>query len=397
MPVSAINALTMTHAACPAFLDVLGPLGKDPERLLIWGGVLLAAGAAAWGVHRLIYFVLSRVLPEPKLVRYTRMPTRVLLVLFAMRVAVEAAPLLVVAFGFERLVAPDGEWFWLGQFYIVGIIVGVTWLVIGFISGADDIVLRRYRVDVRDNLVARRMHTQVRVISRTLMIIAGLLGGAAALMTFESIREFGISLLASAGIAGIILGLAARPTFENLIAGIQIALTQPIRLDDAVVVEGEWGWIESITSTYVVIKIWDERRLIVPFKRFIEQPFQNWTRTSADIIGTVFLHCDYRVSVDGLRRELKRLCANSPKWDGRVAVLQVTEAGERTVQLRALVSAADSPSAWDLRCEVREKLLAYLQSEYPEALPRIRAELGDDAADVSVQVDGQATSRSHSA
>ena len=373
------------------------PFTEDPERLLIWGVVLIVAGALAWGLHRLLYVVLSRLLPEPKLVRFTRMPTRVLLVLFAMRLATETAPALVVTFGFAPLIAIDGQWEWLSHLYIVGIIVAVTWLVIGFIGGADDIILRRYRVDVRDNLAARRMHTQVRVISRTLMIIAGLLGSAAALMTFEGIREFGISLLASAGIAGIILGLAARPTFENLIAGIQIALTQPIRLDDAVVVEGEWGWVEAITSTYVVIKIWDERRLIVPFKRFIEQPFQNWTRTSADIIGTVYLHCDYRVSVDGLRAELKRLCEQSPKWDGRVAVLQVTEAGEKTVQLRALVSAADSPSAWDLRCEVREKLVAYLQSEYPEALPRIRAELGGDLADESVHVDGQATSHSHSA
>jgi small-conductance mechanosensitive channel len=241
-------------------------------------------------------------------------------------------------------------------------------------------------MDVRDNRLARRMHTQVRVIARTLMIIVGLIGGAAALMTFDSVRQFGLSILASAGIAGLILGLAARPTFENIIAGIQIALTQPITLDDAVVVEGEWGWIEEITATYVVVKVWDERRLIVPFKRFIEQPFQNWTRTTADIIGTVFIHCDYAVPVADVRAELKRLCEANDKWDKRVCVLQVTEAGERAIQLRALVSAADSPTAWDLRCEIREQLVAFIRDNYPRALPRVRAELdidedGPDAPD----------------
>ncbi|MEN0021112.1 MAG: mechanosensitive ion channel domain-containing protein, partial [Planctomycetota bacterium] len=221
----------------------------------------------------------------------------------------------------------------------------------------------------------RRMHTQVVVIGRTLMFIAGLIGAASALMTFESIREFGVSLLASAGIAGLILGLAARPTFENLIAGIQIALTQPIRLDDAVIVEGEWGWIEQITATYVVIKIWDERRLIVPFKRFIEEPFQNWTRRSADIIGTVTLHCDYTVPVAALRTELERLCKASERWDGRVCVLQMIDAKQSTVELRALVSAADSPTAWDLRCEIREALIDFIRDKYPHALPRVRATL----------------------
>ena len=193
-------------------------------------------------------------------------------------------------------------------------------------------------------------------------------------MTFPSLRAVGFSLFASAGAAGLIVGLAARPTLSNLIAGLQIALTDPIRIDDVVIVEGEWGWIEEINTTYVVVRIWDLRRLVVPLTHFIEKPFQNWTRRSADILGTVFFYADYTVPVDEIRAELRRIVEGSELWDGEVCGLQVTNATERTVELRALVSAATSPEAWDLRCMVRERMIEFLMRHYPESLPRVRAE-----------------------
>jgi small-conductance mechanosensitive channel len=198
-------------------------------------------------------------------------------------------------------------------------------------------------------------------------------------MTFDKVRQLGTTLLASAGIVGIIVGLAAQKSISTLFAGIQLAITQPIRIDDVVIVENEWGRIEEISLTYVVVRIWDLRRLIVPITYFLEKPFQNWTRISADLLGTVFLYVDYTVPVEAVRSELKSILENSKLWDGRVCVLQVTNASERTVELRALMSAADSSSAWELRCEVREKLIAFIRQNYPDALPKVRAELTESA------------------
>jgi small-conductance mechanosensitive channel len=254
--------------------------------------------------------------------------------------------------------------------------IGVaTWLGVRCVGAIEASFTRRYPIDAADNLQARRVLTQVRVLGRSATVMLILLGLAAALMTIPGVRQIGTSLLASAGLAGLALGFAAKPVLSNLIAGLQIALTQPIRLDDVVIIEGEWGRIEEITGTYVVVRIWDQRRLVVPLNWFIENPFQNWTRTNAQVIGTVFLWLDYRVPMEPLRAELQRLCAATPTWDGRVCVLQVTDANERAVQLRALVSSADSGSNWDARCFVREGLLAYVQRHYPEALPRWRGEL----------------------
>lgn len=255
----------------------------------------------------------------------------------------------------------------------LGMIGVCAWLLINTTLVGRTLVLRRYDITVADNLRARSMRTQVTMLLRVVWVLICVLAVACMLMTFERIRQLGISLLASAGLIGIVAGFAAQKSLATLVAGIQLAITQPIRLDDVVVIEGEWGRIEEITLTYVVVRIWDERRLVVPISRFLEQPFQNWTRTSAQILGTVFLWTDYTIPIAALRKELKRVVAASPLWDGRVCLLQVTDAGERTLQLRALVSASDSGKCWDLRCDVREKLVDYVQQNHPGALPRLRA------------------------
>lgn len=252
------------------------------------------------------------------------------------------------------------------------LIAAITWLGIQCIRGACEAMIALHPLNVADNLEARRVHTQSRVISRILMSIVALIGLASILMSFPNIRQIGMSLLASAGLAGLVAGIAARPVLGNLIAGLQIALSQPIRLDDVVIVENEWGWIEEITGTYVVVRLWDERRLVVPLQWFIEHPFQNWTRTSSQIIGTVFFWVDYRMPLEPLREELARVCKTAKEWDGRAALLQVTDASERALQLRVLVSSVDSPRNWDLRCLVREALVAFVQNHYPEYLPTIR-------------------------
>jgi len=255
------------------------------------------------------------------------------------------------------------------------LIASLGWLSIKAIHMFRDLILSNYDVQARDNLQARRVYTQIGVISNILTAGVILLTAALMLMVFGAIRQIGVSILASAGIVGIILGFAAQKALGNLIAGIQIAVAQPIRIDDAVVVENEWGWIEEITLTYVVVRIWDLRRLILPISYFIEKPFQNWTRTQADILGSVFIYADYTVPVKGLRAEFERILRESPYWDKKVKVVQVTNATEQTVELRFLMSAADSPTAWNLRCEVREKLLGFLQERFPQSLPKTRVEL----------------------
>jgi small-conductance mechanosensitive channel len=243
------------------------------------------------------------------------------------------------------------------------------------IGAFEDAAIRRYPMDVADNLRARRVVTQVRVLGRTADVIVVIIGASIILLTIPGVRQLGASLLASAGVAGLAIGLAAKPVLSNLIAGLQIALTQPIRLDDVVIIEGEWGRVEEITGSYVAVRIWDERRLVVPLNWFIENPFQNWTRRSSQLIGTVFLMLDYRMPLAPLREELKRLCEEAPEWDRRVCLLQVTDANDRSMQLRALVSSTDSGRNWDLRCHVREGLINYVQTHHPDALPRWRGEL----------------------
>jgi len=253
-------------------------------------------------------------------------------------------------------------------------IVAATWMVTAAIRGVADGVIARHPADMADNLAARRIQTQTRVLARIASGTALIAGLALVLMTFPRARQVGASLLASAGVAGLVVGLAARSVFGNLLAGLQIALAQPIRIDDVLIVQGEWGRVEEITATYVVLRLWDERRLIVPLGWFIENPFQNWTRRSAQILGTVFLWLDYTLPVDAIRAEARRLCEASPNWDRRVCAVQVTEATERAVQLRILVSSAASGPNFDLRCELREALIDFIRREHPAALPRLRAE-----------------------
>jgi small-conductance mechanosensitive channel len=332
-------------------------------------GTLVVAVLAAWVVHAFLFFLLKR------MTKRTKTDADDTLVIGLRKPCLLAFPLLGIQLVLPQIGLPQEALGFLRHMNGIALIASVMWILMALIRAVEQIILSHYRLDVSDNRHARHLHTQFRIMRRTLITVVIIIGSAAILMTFPTVRQLGTSLLASAGIAGLVLGLAARPTIENLVAGMQLAFTKPVTIDDVVVIQGEWGRIEEITATYVVVRIWDQRRLVVPFSWILQQPFQNWTRTTADILGTIYLHADYTVPVDELRAELERILKESPKWDGRVCGLVVTDAKAETLELRALVSAADSGSAWDLRCDVREKLIAFLQREYPHCLPRVRAEL----------------------
>lgn len=254
------------------------------------------------------------------------------------------------------------------------LILALSALAMGAIKGLAEGLIRKNPLDIEDNLHARRVATQTRVLSRSAQVLVLMGGAAMALMTFPGARQVGASLLASAGVLGIVGGLAARPVFSNLIAGLQLALAQPIRLDDVLIVKGEFGRVEEINGTYVVLKLWDERRLVVPLQWFIENPFENWTRTGSQIMGTVFLWVDYLTPVEPIRAEAKRLTEAAPEWDKRVFALQVTEVTDKAVQLRVLVSSGSAGKNFDLRCRLREGLLAFLAREFPGSMPRMRVD-----------------------
>jgi small-conductance mechanosensitive channel len=260
------------------------------------------------------------------------------------------------------------------------LIGGVAALLVWAVSISQSVVLSRFDISAADNLRARQVYTQLHVISRVAYVTIVVFAAAAALMLFQEVRHVGTSLLASAGIVGVIAGIAAQKTLANVIAGFQIALAQPVRQDDVVVVEGEWGRVEEITLTYVIVHIWDDRRLILPLSYFIEKPFQSWTRTSADITGSVLLWVDYSFNVEAGREALKRIIENSPLWDKRFWNLQVSDATDRTIQLRVLATSADSSKSWDLRCEIREKFIDFIQENQPDSLPKLRAYLTEPKA-----------------
>ncbi|NJL11917.1 MAG: mechanosensitive ion channel [Microscillaceae bacterium] len=262
------------------------------------------------------------------------------------------------------------------QFWVQAYQIAFIWLV-SLIIRRSIVVVREVLADYlndekANNLNSRKLLTQYRMLERIASFIVILLALAFILLTFDSIRQVGVGLLTSAGVLGIVIGFAAQKSIANVVAGIQLAFAQPIRLDDVVIVENEWGRIEEVTLTFVVVKLWDERRLVVPVNYFIEKPFQNWTRQSSELTGAVFIYTDYTVPVEALRTELFRLLEENPLWDRRVKVLQVTDATEQTVQLRALMSAADASQTFDLRCHIREALITFLQKHHPEALPHTR-------------------------
>jgi small-conductance mechanosensitive channel len=326
--------------------------------------VALFAVIGALVVHRVGRAMLRRALgslPIPRaIIDATQSAAAAALPLFALQVVWTAAPDSLRHIAIVR------------HYNGLLLILAVTWLGLRVIKGLANGVVEWHPATMEDNLHARRIQTQAKVLSRSAMVVVLLAGCAMALMTFPGARQVGASLLASAGVIGIVAGIAARPVFSNLIAGLQIALAQPIRLDDVLIVEGEWGRVEEITGTYVVLKVWDERRLIVPLQWFIEHPFQNWTRTSAQIHQSVFLHLDFTTPLDPLRAELQRIVESAPEWDGRTAQAVVTDTTESTMKVRVLVSARAAGPAFDLGCKVREGLIAFVAREYPGSLPRAR-------------------------
>ncbi|AMA57610.1 mechanosensitive ion channel family protein [Bradyrhizobium sp. CCGE-LA001] len=364
----------MTWQAVIAEID--GMFGWIPSWFV---GLSLVAGAIllALAFYRFAAWLLNRAFG-------TRLP---LLSVFIDRTAGPAQlALCLAAVALVLPLAPLSDAFRtpLTSLFVVAFIALIGWISIRIVDMSAARYLQNFR-DVTENFVARKHVTQVRVFKRVTDTIIVIITVSTALMTFDSVKQYGVSLFASAGAAGIIVGLAARPLLSNLIAGLQIAITQPIRIEDAVIIENEWGWIEDIAATYVVIRLWDWRRMVVPLSYFIEKPFQNWTRDTASLIGVIALHVDYRADVARIRRWLEGAVKESKLWDGEVVNLQVIDADSRTIELRALVSARNAPQSWDLRCEMREKLIAFIRDEMPEALPRERAILipsGDDAADL---------------
>jgi len=322
------------------------------------------------GIHYLVFRLLRKQQAASQrrslgFQRYLAWPARGVLLLIGLRVILPHVP----KFPGELLEQVE-------QIVECLLVLFVGWLAIGGVYVFQAFTLSRFDTTVADNLRARRVHTQMQFFRRMLIAIVVLLDAGALLWSLHDPRlwKFGTGLLASAGLASLVLATAARSAASNLIAGIQIALAEPIRIDDVVVIQGDWGRIEEITSTYVIVKIWDERRLVVPLSYFIEQPFENWTRRRGDLLGTAFLYVDYSVPVEPLRAELLRIVQESNLWDKRVCGLQVTNLTDRVMELRCLVSSAGSSQSFDLRCLVREKMIAFIAENYPHALPSLRVE-----------------------
>jgi small-conductance mechanosensitive channel len=276
------------------------------------------------------------------------------------------------------------------QLLAMAMVMSLGWFAIGLVYVIERALLRRYDMTVENNMRARQVHTQMVIFRRIMIGFIFILTAGCLLWTFhdERIWKAGTGLLASAGIASLILATAAKSTASNFLAGLQIALTSPIRIDDVVVVQGEWGTIEEITSAYVVVKIWDQRRLIVPLSYFIENSFTNWTRRSADILGTAFLYVDYSVPVEMMRTQLQKIAESSPFWDKRVCGLQVTDLKEHTMEIRCLVSSRNSSESFDLRCLVREEMIAFLRDNYPDSFPRMRLSRAEAPSTPSSEFDG---------
>jgi small-conductance mechanosensitive channel len=334
-------------------------------------GILIGAAVLGLIIHSLIIRLISRWQSKRPVViqgmslrlEHWRAPLRALL------------PAAFVAFTLPALYLSSGLLSVIRHVVGLWVIAAIAWFLMRTVTMASELVLSRYDITATEALNGRGVSTQVRVFERVLHVVIAVVAAAIMFMSFNSLREFGVSILASAGIAGLVIGFAAQRSISTLLAGVHIALTQPIRLGDAILAEGEFGNVEEITLSYVVIKLWDERRLIVPISHFIEKPFQNWTRESTALIGAVFLYCDYRIPVQALREELKRILESTDLWNGKVWALQVTNATQESVELRALCSADDAPRTWDLRCYVREKLIEFIRQRFPDSLPQTRIEV----------------------
>ncbi|HUD85019.1 MAG TPA: mechanosensitive ion channel family protein [Xanthobacteraceae bacterium] len=329
--------------------------------------VLVTAVAVAWLIHAVVLALVHRLLPGQRpylrsILDATKNPTRLGLLLLAFAIALPTTPL-------------DAETkSVLAQCLVLATICLLGWIALTALHIGANLYLLRFRIDVDDNLVARKHLTQVRVLTRALDTVIVLVTLGFALMTFAAVRQYGVSLFASAGIAGVIFGLAAQPLLSNLIAGVQLAVTQPIRLEDAVTVQNEYGWIEEINATYVVVRLWDLRRLIVPLNYFIQQPFYNWSRQSATTIGSVLLYLDYTAPVDVVRKKAAELVAQSGKDNAKVTNVQVTNTTAQAIEVRVLVSSDSAATTSNVCAALREQLIAFLQHEHPEALPRGRSE-----------------------
>lgn len=344
--------------------------------------ILALALVAGLLAYKLVFRLLTRAVARRDLfwrsvVSRSRRPIRLALVALALAVGAGAAPL-----------SNRGEGIIVHALLIAAIVL-IAWIARIVLHSWTTVYLRQFSLEAEDNLLARKHVTQGRIFEKVANVLILMLAAAAVLMTFDTVRQYGVSLLASAGAAGLVVGFALQPVLKNLFAGIQLAITQPIRIDDAVIVEGEWGQVEEITGTYVVIRIWDLRRLIVPLSYFIEQPFQNWTRESASLIGVVLIYLDHTADVARLRREAQAIVEASALWDGRTFAVQVTDFRERVMEVRVLASARNAGMAFDLRCAVREKLVAWLQREMPHALPRTREEVSVDGGVLPPEVLGQ--------
>ena len=358
-----------------ALLPIVAGINSRPTRIF-WGRGLTAILYAGW-IVALLWLVFRAIRAVEKRMRLwaerTRsLPTKILVPIIGQSLRL-SVPLLGIILLLPLLKLPE-NWTWVTQ-KGVGIlfIITLSFLIIHGINAMQAALLSRQRLDQPDNLSARRIYTQVSVIRKIIISAVVIIATGSVLMLFDPVRQFGTSILASAGIAGIVIGFAAQRTLGNVLAGIQIALTQPLLIDDIVVVEGEFGQIEEITLTYVTVRTWDLRRMILPITYFVEKPFQNWSRVSTDLLGAVVLYLDYQAPIGELRKELKRLVENNPKWDRKVCGLQVTDTKQSTIEVRALVSGTDPGKLSDLRCEVREGLIEFLCRNYPESLPRQRS------------------------
>jgi small-conductance mechanosensitive channel len=336
--------------------------------LLVSACVVAAAIAISLVLRAMVLWLLRRVanrsgaLLGQSLVRHSDHPTRWIFPLLAVLSVLPGLPLSPKAMSaLEHIIG-------------LGLIAATAWLAVLLIAITSDVLANRYRIDVADNLVARRIQTQFQIFRRILNVLVAVVTVAIMLMTFPAIKHIGMSILASAGLASLVVGVAMKDTLSNLIAGVQIAFAQPFRLEDAVIVEGEMGWIEEIGTMYVVVRCWDLRRLVVPLSYFLEHSFQNWTRTSSELLAYAYIYTDYTAPVDALRTEFRRICESTPLWKGKLCVLHVSNAKEDTLELRALMDVRNASDAWDMRCLVREKLVEFLQKNYPGSLPRHRGE-----------------------